>query len=107
MPMTRVLANVFGDPINLNHWRHNDPFVLAKKNQSELHGQAIYFNCGKSDEYNFEIGAKALDRQLTSEHIRHEFHLYPGDHSVDYFMEHIGETLEFHSRVFEKAERAH
>ena len=107
LPMTRVIANVFGDPINLAHWRQNDPFVLAKKNQTGLRGQAIYFNCGKSDEYNFEIGAKALDRQLTAEHVRHEFHLYPGDHSLDYFMDHIGETLEFHSRAFDKARTTH
>ena len=29
--------------------------------------------------------------------------LYYGDHSLDYFMDHIGETLEFHSHAFEKA----
>jgi len=103
LPMTRVIANVFGDPINVAHWRENDPLVLAKKNQEALRTQAIYFNCGKSDEYNFEIGAKALDRELTAEHVKHEFHLYPGDHSFDYFMDHIGETLEFHSHQFDKA----
>jgi S-formylglutathione hydrolase FrmB len=104
LPMTRIIANVFGDPINIAHWKQNDPFVLARHNQAELRGQAIYFNCGKSDEYNFEVGAKAFDRELTSEHIPHEFHLYSGDHSVDYFMDHIGETLEFHWAVFKKAE---
>lgn len=106
LPMTRVIADVFGDPMNQAHWRQNDPFVLARKNQAELRRQAIYFNCGKSDEYNFEVGAKTLDRQLTAEHVRHEFHLYPGDHSLDYFMDHIGETLEFHSAVFAKARAA-
>jgi S-formylglutathione hydrolase FrmB len=104
LPMTRVIANVFGDPIDPAHWRRNNPFALAKKNQAELRAQAIYFNCGKSDEYNFEIGAKALDRELTAEHVGHEFRLYPGDHSLDYFMEHMGETLEFHWAVFKKAE---
>jgi S-formylglutathione hydrolase FrmB len=107
LPMTRVIADVFGDPIRLAHWRQNDPFVLAKKNRAELREQAIYFNCGRGDQYNFEVGAKALDRELTAEHVRHEFHLYPGDHSLDYFMDHIGETLEFHSRGFEKARRTH
>jgi S-formylglutathione hydrolase FrmB len=106
LPMARVIAKVFGDPINQAHWRRNDPLVLAKNKQAELQSQAIYFNCGKSDEYNFEIGAKALDRELTAEHVRHEFHLYPGDHSLDYFMDHIGETLEFHSAVFAKARAA-
>ena len=106
LPMSRVIANVFGDPIDRAHWQKNDPFLLAKKNLAGLRTQAIYFNCGKSDEYNFEDGAKALDRQLSAEHVKHEFHLYPGDHSTDYFMEHIGETLEFHSAVFEKARAA-
>lgn len=105
LPLGGVIASVFGDPINLAHWRQNDPLALAKKNEAALREQAIYFNCGTSDQYNFEIGAKALDRQLTSEHIHHEFHLYPGDHSLDYFMDHIGETLEFHSTMFEKARR--
>ena len=103
LPMTRVIANVFGNPIDRTHWRENDPLVLAKKNHNQLRDQAIYFNCGRTDEYNFEIGAKALDRELTAEHVKHEFHLYPGDHSLDYFMDHIGETLEFHSAVFDRA----
>ena len=107
LPMTRVIANVFGDPIDMTHWRQNDPLLLAKKNKAALSGQDIYFNCGKSDDYNFEIGAKLLDKELTGERVPHEFHLYPGDHSLDYFMEHIGETLEFHSRVFDKARKAH
>lgn len=107
LPMTRVIANVFGDPIDVAHWRQNDPVVLARKNQAGLRGQAIYFNCGKSDEYNFEVGAKTLDRELTAEHVNHEFHLFPGNHSIDYFMDHIGETLEFHSHVFERARMTH
>jgi S-formylglutathione hydrolase FrmB len=109
-PMTRVITNVFGDPIDVVHWRQNDPFLLARKNQAKLREQAIYFNCGSRDQYNFEIGAKNLDRQLAAERISHEFHLYPGDHSLDYFLEHMGETLEFHSRVFARGKgrgRAH
>ncbi|MBV8476401.1 MAG: hypothetical protein JOZ36_07025 [Acidobacteria bacterium] len=105
LPMAEVLASVFGAPVNVAHWRENDPFLLAKKNQRELRGQAIYFNCGTSDEYNFEIGAQALDKQLTAEHISHEVHFYPGDHSLEYFFDHVGETLEFHSRVFDSASR--
>jgi S-formylglutathione hydrolase FrmB len=107
LPMTRVISAVFGKPIDVDHWRQNDVFLLAKKNRAGLQGQAIYFNCGNRDEYNFEAGAKTLDAQLTAEHIKHEFHLYPGDHSFDYFLEHIGETLEFHSREFETAKSGH
>lgn len=96
----RVLREVFGDPIVVAHWQANSPFVLAKQHAAQLRGLAIYFNCGQADDYGFEKGAEALHRQLAAEGIKHEYHLYPGDHSLTYFMEHIGATLEFHSKVF-------
>lgn len=99
-PLGSVLGAVFGDPIDVPHWRENNPFVLAKEHPAELRRLAIYFNCGQADDYGFEKGARALDRQLQAERIPHEFHLYRGDHSLAYFMAHMGETLEFHSRVF-------
>jgi S-formylglutathione hydrolase FrmB len=102
-PMGHRMGAVFGMPIDLPHWRRNSPFTLARTNAAALRSQAIYFNCGNRDEYGFQEGAEALDRQLTSLHVNHEFHLYPGDHSLGYFLTHIGETLEFHSRAFEKA----
>ena len=102
-PLGRLLSVVFGNPINLAHWRQNDPLALAKKNAAGVRRVAIYFNCGRNDDYGFQKGAEALHRQLQAEGITHEFHLYPGDHSLDYFQEHIGETIEFHSRAFESA----
>ena len=102
--LSRLLGPVFGDPVNVAHWKENDPFALAKKNQAAIRKLAIYFNCGRRDEYGFENGAQALHRELETEHIAHEFHLYPGDHSLDYFLEHLGETMEFHSHVFQQAQ---
>jgi S-formylglutathione hydrolase FrmB len=99
----RLLGSPFGDPINIPHWKQNDPFNLTRSNSAAIGKLAIYFNCGKEDDFDFEVGAQALHRQLQSEGIKHEFHLYPGDHSPDYFLAHLGETLEFHSRVFAKA----
>jgi S-formylglutathione hydrolase FrmB len=100
-PLERMLGAVFGQPIDIPHWRRNDPFVLARQNRSGIARLAIYFNCGKADEYGFETGAEALHRQLTAEGIKHEFHLYPGDHSAEYFLSHLGETLQFHWRAFQ------
>jgi S-formylglutathione hydrolase FrmB len=94
------LGPVFGDPINIPHWLRNDPFELARVNKAGIKKLAIYFNCGKEDDFGFEVGAEALDRQLKSEGIMHEFHLYPGNHSAEYFASHLGETLEFHSKAF-------
>jgi S-formylglutathione hydrolase FrmB len=100
-----MLGEVFGDPVDIPHWNQNSPFVLAKQNRTNIRAQglSIYFNCGRDDEFGFENGATELDRQLTKEDIPHEFHLYPGNHGAEYFLAHLGETLEFHSRVFAKA----
>jgi S-formylglutathione hydrolase FrmB len=100
-PLGRLLGSVFGNPINVPRWRENDPFSLARKNKVGIGNLAIYFNCGREDEYGFEVGATALDRQLQDEHIKHEFHLYPGNHSASYFGAHLGEVIEFHSKLFE------
>jgi S-formylglutathione hydrolase FrmB len=100
-PLGRLLGSVFGNPIDVAHWKENDPFSLARKNKVAIDNLAIYFNCGRDDEYDFEVGAAALDRQLQEEHIKHEFHLYPGNHSASYFGAHIGEVMEFHSKQFE------
>jgi S-formylglutathione hydrolase FrmB len=101
-PLSGLLAAVFGNPFDLRHWNQNSPFVLARQNRAQIRGTglSIYFNCGRDDEFGFEKGAEELDRQLQAAGIRHEFHLYPGNHSAAYFLSHLGETLMFHSRVF-------
>jgi S-formylglutathione hydrolase FrmB len=99
-PLGRLLGAVFGNPIDIAHWRENDPFALARKNRIAISRLAIYFNCGDDDQYDFEKGAEALHRQLDGEHIKHEYHLYPGDHSAPYFLRHLGEVIEFHSQHF-------
>ena len=99
-PLTNSIATVFGDPINVQHWHNNNPFVLAETNREGLRRVAIYFNCGKNDNYGFEKGAAALNAQLNREGIKHEYHLYPGDHGFAYFMSHFPEVMEFHSRAF-------
>ncbi len=99
-PLANLIATVFGNPIDVRHWRSNDPFLLAEKNQAALRRMSIYFNCGRSDNYGFEKGAAALDAQLRKEGVKHEYHLYPGDHSFTYFMSHFPEVMEFHSRAF-------
>jgi S-formylglutathione hydrolase FrmB len=102
MPMLRVLGKVFGNPINAVHWRQNSPLVLAKLNEVGVKTLAISFNCGLDDEYGFARGAEALHKQLLAEGAKHEFHIYPGGHTVGYFVGHLPELLEFHSRAFER-----
>lgn|SRR5579871_190861 len=99
-PLASVIAKVFGSPINVAHWNANNTFLLAKKNAAELKRMAIYFNCGQEDNYGFEKGAAKLDEELTRQGIKHEYHSYPGDHSLQYFLSHFAEVMEFHSHAF-------
>jgi S-formylglutathione hydrolase FrmB len=100
-PLAEVLGAVFGSPIKVSHWNENSPFVLAKRNTAALRKVAIYFNCGQDDNYGFEKGATALHNELQKEGIKHEYHAYPGDHSLTYFLSHFAEVMEFHSKAFE------
>jgi S-formylglutathione hydrolase FrmB len=101
-PLGGMLGPVFGNPVDMKHWNQNSPFVVAKQNRARIRTAhlAIYFNCGRDDDFGFERGAGELDRQLQAEGIQHEFHLYPGNHGAEYFMTHLGETMIFHSRAF-------
>jgi S-formylglutathione hydrolase FrmB len=99
-PLAGVLAAVFGKPIDVPHWNDNSPFVLAKRNAAALRKTAIYFNCGQDDNYGFEKGAAALHDELKKGSVKHEYHAYPGDHSLTYFLSHFDEVMEFHSRAF-------
>ncbi|HXP39150.1 MAG TPA: alpha/beta hydrolase family protein [Candidatus Acidoferrales bacterium] len=99
-PLGKMLADVFGNPIDSSHWKNNDPFLLAQKNAAALKRLGIYFNCGQDDNYGFEKGAAALHEELQKEGVKHEYHLYPGDHSLAYFLVHFREVMEFHSRAF-------
>jgi len=99
-PLAGVLAPVFGKPINVPHWNVNSPFVLAKRNAAALKRMAIYFNCGQDDNYGFDKGAAALHDELQKEGVEHEYHAYPGDHSLTYFLSHFAEVMEFHSKAF-------
>jgi S-formylglutathione hydrolase FrmB len=102
---SRILGDVFGSPLDPIFWRQNDPLSIART--ARLAGLQIYFDCGSEDDFGFEAGASALDRILSSRHIPHEFHLYPGGHNWVYFAEHLPALLQFHSRIFESASRPH
>jgi len=100
---SRILADVFGSPLDPVFWKHNDPLAIART--ASLAGLQIYFDCGSEDDFGFDAGAVALDKLLGSRHIPHEFHLYPGSHNWIYVAEHLPALLQFHFRAFESASR--
>jgi len=97
-PRMRVLGDVFGSPPDRAFWDRNNPLALART--APIAGLKIYFDCGSEDGYGFNAGAEVLDRILTSRHIAHEFHIYPGGHDWAYFAEHLPASLEFEARAF-------
>jgi putative tributyrin esterase len=99
-PGAQLLANVFGNPVDRAFWDLNSPYVLAKKNAAVLMRMKIYFDCGTEDSYGFYRGAGELHETLDSLKIPHEFHLYPGGHSVSYLLAHRDASFEFHWREF-------
>lgn len=94
----QFLGSVFGTPVDPIFWKQNDPIAIART--ADLTGLHIYFDCGADDDYGFEVGVQALDKVLTSRHIVHEFHIYPGRHNWIYVAEHLPALLQFHSSVF-------
>ena len=96
-----LLAKVFGNPIDLKFWALNSPYVLARKNAAALMKMKIYFDCGTEDSFGFYRGASELHQMLDSLKIPHEFHLYPGGHSISYLLAHRDASFEFHWREFD------
>lgn len=94
-PRSRMLGAVFGSPPDPAFWERNSPLAVA--GTANLAGLKIYFDCGDQDDYGFEEGAAALDRILSSRHVAHEFHIYPGRHDAVYFAEHLPASLLFAS----------
>lgn len=92
------IFDVFGVPPDPNFFDRNNPLMLART--AKLSGLKIYFDCGSEDDYGFYKGAEALDKILSSRHIAHEFHLYPGRHDWSYFAEHLPASLQFEAHAF-------
>jgi S-formylglutathione hydrolase FrmB len=99
----QLLTRVFGNPIDLKFWDQNSPFRLAKANAALLSKMKIYFDCGTEDSFGFYTGASEMNQSLDALKIPHEFHLYPGGHSVSYLLAHRDASFLFHWRVFDPA----
>jgi len=93
------LGEVFGRPFDRAFWERNSPFTLAR-HANGLARLKIYFDCGRDDGFGFDAGTQAFHELLQSRGIAHEFHMYPGGHNWDYVSQHMGASMEFHSRAF-------
>ena len=94
-----VLGSAFGEPVDQKFFDQNNVFTFARQNTARLRGLKIYLDCGTSDEFGFQHGARELHELLEQLKVPHEFHLYPGGHDWRYIAEHLDESFEFHSRA--------
>ncbi|MBZ5642939.1 MAG: esterase family protein [Acidobacteriia bacterium] len=104
-PAAQLLTQVFGNPIDRKFWDLNSPFVLAKQKVALVSKMKIYFDCGTEDSFGFYAGASEMNQALDALKISHEFHLYPGGHSVSYLLAHRDASFLFHWQVFEPARK--
>ena len=91
----------FGHPFDEQFWVRNTPFTLARENAPRIRALKlkIYFDVGAEDDYGFDEGVRQFDKQLTSLHIPHEAHVYPGRHGAAFVADHFAQALRFVSEA--------
>ena len=91
-----ALGDVFGSPVNLAYFEHNNVFYYARTTPAaQLKRLKVYFDVGSNDDYGFEQGGENLHQLLDSRGIPNEFHVYPGRHDPQFVMRHFGEVVQF------------
>jgi S-formylglutathione hydrolase FrmB len=100
---TRMISPMFGNPIDVDRWRANNPLDLAKT--ADLKGLRIYFDYGTADRYNQSIGlgegVKSLDAVLAQRQIDHVFKEHLNEpHGWELVSLHLSESLPFLCQSF-------
>ncbi len=95
-----LMGDVYGNPIDRAYFDRNNVLYFARTdNVASLKRMKIYFDVGSNDDYGFEQGAQELDKLLTARGIPHEFHIYPGGHTVQFVVSHFAEVIRFQWNV--------
>jgi S-formylglutathione hydrolase len=93
-----LLASLYGDPIDAEHFRRNHPLDLIARNGPAIAASriAIFVECGDEDRLHLFHGAHALHRRLFERRIAHEFRLVRGgDHVGPSLARRIADALRF------------
>jgi S-formylglutathione hydrolase FrmB len=86
--------NVFGDPIDLELWRANDPLERAQALDAKA-APALFLDCGAEDRYGLASGHRELHRILEGRAVPHSFELPPGDHGYEFVRGRLEKSLRF------------
>jgi len=84
----RAEEAILGKTLDKRYFRSVNPIDLARSRGLAIKhsGLNIYFDIGDRDKYGFQKATEALSRTLSKFNITHEFQIYPGDHSQNYFL---------------------
>ena len=93
----RLIAQVFGDPVDLEHWKKNSPESLAG---NDLKGLAVLMLYGTADRYNqmipMEEGIRKLDSVLEAKGVPSDLRIFEGErHGWELVVQHLEEMLKF------------
>ena len=99
---SRLLHRVYGNPVDLEHWKANNLTNLAKGNLNSLRVMMLY---GTADRYNgiipMEEGIRHLAHLLDSKTIDNQLHIYEGEpHGWGLVGKHLPEILKFLASSF-------
>jgi S-formylglutathione hydrolase FrmB len=86
--------SVFGDPIDMELWRANDPLARARSLDPKS-APALYLDCGAEDRYGLASGHRDLHRILDERGVAHSFELPPGDHGYEFVRARLEKSLRF------------
>jgi enterochelin esterase-like enzyme len=96
------LANLFGDPIDLDLWKASNPLSMAETCDLKP-GVDIYVDCGESDSYGFDETCRSFDAVLTKRNIPHEFAIRPGGHGWNFMRSAFPYSVAFLDKHLKKA----
>ena len=86
--------NVFGDPIDLELWRANDPLARARGLDAKSAPQSKK-SAGAEDRYGLATGHRDLHKILEAGGVPHSFELPPGDHGYEFVRGRLEKSLRF------------
>ena len=86
---------------NLLNWRAHDPYALIENFKPRC--LAIYFDCGREDEFGFQHTAQYFRDRLRALNIPLKFALIEGSHNETLWKTRIIHSLRFHAQQFHAA----
>ena len=97
-----LLHDIYGNPVDLQHWKTNRLENLVTGNLKGLRVMLLY---GTADRYNqllpLEEGILRLDKILKSSNVDHQLHVYAGEpHGWRLISSHLPQMLQFLTSSF-------